>query len=146
MIPGAKEVMNLLGDAAGNILQGVHKLLKLDMTLDEVANIYSQKLDEIIVNDVAKEGYQYESGRFSLKYLDDSKFEALYELWFTKEGKWYKRDNHSAPIETKYLATDALDSLRREQFVSFEIASPEQKKIDSAKADTPLLADNLKRV
>lgn len=51
----------------------------------------------------------------------------------------------SAPIETKYLAKDALADLRRELFVSWTIEPPKQEKIDALLSDAPELAKNLNR-
>lgn len=145
MIPDpTAAVLSMLKNGAENIFQSVYSILKLDMSLDEVANMYSQKMDEIVISEIVK-GYMYADGRLSLKYLDDSKFEVLYELWFIKGEDWFKRDNHSAPIETKYLAKDALAELRRELFVSWTIEPPKQEKIDAVLADAPELAKNLNR-
>ena len=105
-------------------------VIEPNMALDEIAKIYSAKLDGIIRNEQAK-GLKYVGGTFKISYADEKYFNLSFELYFQDENdEWVKKDSKSKPQKVEYLNDDALAELRAQKEIIYEIDEPEPPKVD----------------
>ena len=104
-------------------------LLNPNMTLDDIADVASPRLDEIILKNNEK-GLKYSAGKFTIKFIDDEHFQLEFEMYFTdKEGKWHKAANESELRDLKLLKEDAAESLKKRKSVTYPIESPLEEKV-----------------
>ena len=104
-------------------------LLNPNMTLDDIADVASPRLDEIILKNNEK-GLKYSAGKFTIKFIDDEHFQLEFEMYFTdKEGKWHKAANESELRDLKLLQKDAAESLKKRKAVTYPIESPLEEKV-----------------
>ena len=104
-------------------------LLNPNMTLDDIADVASPRLDEIILKNNEK-GLKYSAGKFTIKFIDDEHFQLEFEMYFTdKEGKWHKAANESELRDLKLLKEDAAESLKKRKAVTYPIESPLEEKV-----------------
>ena len=99
-------------------------IIKQDMEIDELAKLYSPKLDEIIRKEMANK-LSYVGGTFKIDYLNEKSFELSFELFFQDgEKNWVKKESKSKPQPIEYLSKTAVDELNKEKNISFEIDPP----------------------
>lgn len=111
-------------DNASAIDNFLSVVIKRDMEIDELAKLYSPKLDDIIRKEMSN-GLDYVGGNFNLAYLDEKTFELSFELFFQDaEKNWVKKESKSKPQPIIYLTETALKELRMEKLISFEIDPP----------------------
>jgi len=80
-------------------------LLNPNMTLEDIADVASPRLDELIQKHEEK-GLAYSAGKFHIKYADDKHFQLEFEMYFKdKEGNWYFYDYTNTKT---YLAGEEL--------------------------------------
>ena len=142
-------IMNLFGTgtpagaAAENILNGISSvfdvILNPNMSIDELAGVYSAKLDEMIVAEEAKK-LKYVGGSFDVECINAVQFQASYELYFQDEKKeWVKKNAKSKPQNLSLLKPMAAAELRQKKKVSFDIEPPDEKVVkEQVKKDVPL--------
>ena len=110
--------------AAESIFSAFSGLGKASMDLEELAQVYSEPLDNLIMQEI-NNGLKYAGGSFNVKCLNDTAFETSYELYFQdKKKEWIKKEAKSKPQSMEYLKTDAIKELKEKQTVSFEIDAP----------------------
>lgn len=96
-------------------------IISKDMELDELADVYSKKLDGII-RDQQTKGLSYVGGTFKISYYSENFFYLSFELYFQdKKGEWVKKSAKSKPQNTKYLNEKALFELRGKKKIVYEI-------------------------
>ena len=99
-------------------------VIKRDMEIDELAKLYSAKLDEIIRKEISN-NLSYVGGTFNISYLDEKAFELSFELFFQDAEKdWVKKESKSTPQPINYLTENAVKELRTEKVISFEVDPP----------------------
>ena len=99
-------------------------VIKRDMEIDELAKLYSAKLDEIIRKEISNNLF-YVGGTFNISYLDEKAFELSFELFFQDAEKaWGKKESKSTPQPISYLTENAVKELRAEKVISFEVDPP----------------------
>ena len=99
-------------------------VIKRDMEIDELAKLYSAKLDEIIRKEISN-NLSYVGGTFNISYLDEKAFELSFELFFQDAEKdWVKKESKSTPQPISYLTENAVKELRAEKVISFEVDPP----------------------
>ena len=102
-----------------------------DMELDELAKIYSAKLDGIIRDEQSK-GLKYVGGTFKISYVDEKTFNLAFELYFQDENdEWIKKASKSKPQKSEYLNEKAFAELRAQKEIVYEIDEPEPPKVES---------------
>ena len=111
-------------DAENVIESFLSVVIKRDMEIDELAKLYSAKLDEIIRKEIGN-NLSYVGGTFNLSYLDEKSFELSFELFFQDAEKdWVKKESTSTPQPISYLTDNAVKELRTEKVISFEVDPP----------------------
>lgn len=96
-------------------------ILSTDMELDELAAVYSKKLDGIIRAQQTK-GLSYVGGTFKISYYSELYFYLSFELYFQDENdEWVKKNSTSEPQSTEYLNDKALLELRGKREIVYEI-------------------------
>ena len=100
-------------------------LLNPNMTLEDIADVASPRLDELIQKHEAN-GLIYSAGKFHVKYADEKHFQLEFEMYFKdKEGKWHKVANESELRELKLLEEGASKTLAKLKVITFPIEPPE---------------------
>lgn len=103
-------------------------IIKTHMELDEIAKIYSEKLDSIIRDEQSKD-LNYVGGTFKISYANEKNFHLAFELYFQdKNEEFVKKESKSKPQSTEYLSEKALTELRAKKEISYEIDEPEPVK------------------
>ncbi|WP_303818057.1 hypothetical protein [Selenomonas ruminantium] len=133
-----KEVISAVGvaskvveSAVSSVFSIVDGIFKSNMELTEIANIYSKRLDELILSEEKKE-LKYVGGTFNIIYLNDVAFETNFELYFQDKAKsWVKKEAKSKPQKMSFLKDTAKIELQKLKKVSFEIDHPKEEKEDA---------------
>ena len=100
-------------------------LINPNMTLEDIADVASPRLDELIRKHEGN-GLAYSAGKFHIKYADDKHFQLEFEMYFKdKEGKWHKVANESELRELKLLEEGAVKTLTALKTITFPIEPPE---------------------
>ena len=115
-------------------------LLNPNMTLEDIADVASPRLDELIRKH-EDNGLAYSAGKFHIKYADEKHFELEFEMYFKdNDGKWHKVANESELRELKLLEEGAGKTLAKLKVITFPIEPPEnlpsraRKDLDEAQA------------
>lgn len=117
------------GATAANVIDTfLNVIISPNMELDELAKVYSDKLDSNIRDEQAK-GLDYVGGTFKISYVNEKYFTLSFELYFQdKNGEWIKKDAKSKPQKTEYLNEKALKELRSKKEIAYELDEPEPPK------------------
>ncbi len=100
-------------------------LLNPNMTLEDIADVASPRLDELIRKH-EENGLAYSAGKFHIKYADEKHFQLEFETYFKgKDGKWRKVANESELRELKLLEEGARKTLEKLKVITFPIEPPE---------------------
>lgn len=120
------EGKNIFFDAAFDTLK---EMLRPNMSLEEIAEDYSDNIDEIILEE-EKTGTKFAAGKFKILSVGKENFALEVELYFKdKDGKWIKRQKTSAPMSSKdWLSADAKKILDAEKEKIFDVEAPEVEK------------------
>ncbi len=103
-------------------------IINPDMGIEELAKLYSSKLDEIILKEMST-NLSYVGGTFNIAYLSEKSFELSFELFFQDADKeWVKKESKSKPQPMNYLTEEASKELLNEKTISFEVEPPKVKK------------------
>lgn len=135
---GGDPIAKGLEFAAESIFSAFSGFGKAKMGLEELAQVYSEPLDNLILK-AMKSGLKYAGGSFNVKYLSDTTFETSYELYFQNEKKeWIKKEAKSKPQPIDYLNEDAEKELKEKEKVSFEIDPPKEPSKNKETQNVPL--------
>lgn len=96
------------------------------MGLHELADLHSEKLDEIILKDVSS-NKEYMGGKFHIALINDAYMELSYEMYFKNDsGEYVKKEAKSKPVRTSYLNDDAIKVINEQlhKKISFDINPP----------------------
>lgn len=120
------EGKNIFFDAAFDALK---EMLRPNMSLEEIAEDYSDNIDEIILEE-EKTGTKFTAGKFKILSVGKENFALEVELYFKdKDGKWIKRKKTSAPMSSKdWLSADAKKILDAEKEKIFDVEATEVEK------------------
>lgn len=117
-----------IGKSLSEIFDEVTTVLKttfLQMTLDELADCYSKKIDKLILIQEKYNDLKYIGGEFKVYYLQDKYFGTSFSLYFQDRDKqWKKTYAKSNPQNMKYLKPEAIQALISKKTVVFEIEHP----------------------
>mgnify|MGYP007069880112 CR=1 FL=1 len=107
-------------------IEELDKLLFPNMSLDDVAEKYSPRVDDVIRKNET-EGFKFSAGKFKIACVDDKSFALSYELYFKdKDGEWLKVANTSKPMNAKiWLSELAWGELLGAKEKVFDVAAPE---------------------
>lgn len=120
------EGKNIFFDAAFDALK---EMLRPNMSLEEIAEDYSDNIDEIIIAE-EKNGTKFNAGKFKILSVGKNNFALEVELYFKdKGGKWIKRAKTSSPMSAEdWLSEDARKILDAEKEKIFDVEPPEVEK------------------
>ena len=94
------------------------------MDLDEIADTYSKRIDEYILQSQKTKGLNFISGMFTITYVTAETFSLTMELYYqNQEKEWIKEESKTAR-STKYLKREALAKLKEEKKIIYEINPP----------------------
>ncbi len=126
-----KSLFGAFGASASNVVDTfLSVVIKPNMELDELAEVYSKKLDSTIRDEQSKK-LKYVGGSFKISYANEKYFNLSFELYFQNENdEWVKKDAKSNPQKTEYLSEKALAELRAKKEIVYEIDEPEKTKFD----------------
>ena len=132
-----KSLFGAFGATTSNVIDTfLSVIISPNMELDELAEIYSKKLDSIIRDEQAK-NLSYVGGTFKISYADEKFFNLSFELYFQdRDGDYVKKGAKSKPQSTEYLNEKALEELRGKKEIIYEIDEPEEPKT-SAQTESP---------
>ncbi len=117
-----KNIGTILGEFAKELFS---EMLKKEMTLEELSYIYSDKLDQFIMQEEDKKN-KYVGGEFKIYYINEKSFGVSFELYFQGSNKeWIKRDAKSQPMDIIVLNKEAVSILEKEKAVCFEVNAPD---------------------
>ena len=121
-----KSLFGALGATTSNVVDTfLSVIISPNMELDELAKIYSEKLDGIIRGEQAK-GLKYVGGTFKISYAEENFFNLSFDLYFQdKNDDWVKKDAKSKPQKAEYLNDKAFAELRAQKEIVYEIDEPE---------------------
>lgn len=95
------------------------------ISLEELADSYSKKLDTLILKQEKEKNYQYIGGELKIYYIDAKYFGVDISLYFQDENKqWKKTSIKSNPQKSKYIQKEAFDELCAKKAISFEVNPP----------------------
>lgn len=108
--------------------KNLKEILRQNMSLDELVDKYSPRLDEIIIKHV-KQGHSYSAGKFTVAIIGLSKFKLSFDLYFRdKDGKWFNRKNESPDmLLDEYLSEEAIKELQDAKEKVYDIDAPSIK-------------------
>lgn len=104
---------------------------KEKLSLEKLVDCYSTKTDKIILEQEQKNKFKYIAGEFKVYYKDEKTFGITVSLYFKDiDEEWQKVSIKSPPedhsLKMKHLTPEAIDRLRKERTVVFEIDYPEK--------------------
>ena len=102
------------------------KEVKFD--IEEFQEIFSEKVNKIILDKEAKTGEEYISGIFNLTYIDEKYYQCSFELYFEdKDGKINSSSAESDKQDISKLTETAIAELKAEKIIKFEIPNPTEE-------------------
>ena len=112
-----------IADAAFEMLRDI---FRSNMSLDEVAEVYSPSVDKIILK-YEKDGVEFSAGKFKISAVDSENFTLGFELYFRDEnGAWSKVARTSDPIPAQnWLSSEARQELLDAKEKFFDVEPPE---------------------
>lgn len=122
-----------------NVKNFFNDLLSPNMTIEDVADVASMRLDEIIRKNV-ENGLTYSAGKFRVNFVDDEHFNLEFEIYFQDaDKKWHKLANTSEPRDMKLLEIGAQKTVKALQTIEFPVNAPDVKppETKAAAPETP---------
>ncbi|MBR0261039.1 MAG: hypothetical protein IJQ85_04505 [Selenomonadaceae bacterium] len=99
-------------------------LSRPNMTIENISEIVSPRLDDLIKNYEAR-GLTYGAGKFSIKYADENHFQLEFEMYFQDNaGKWHKCADTSDKRDVNLLEAGAWKTIKSLKVVTFPIEKP----------------------
>ncbi|MBO4401127.1 MAG: hypothetical protein J5809_04710 [Selenomonadaceae bacterium] len=119
-----------------NVKNFFNDLLSPNMTIEDVADVASMRLDEIIRKNV-ENGLTYSAGKFRVNFVDDEHFNLEFEMYFQDaDKKWHKLANASEPRDIKLLEIGAQKTVKALQTIEFPVNAPDIKPPEKAAEPT----------
>jgi len=112
-----------------DVFEVVASLFDGRMGLHELADLHSEKLDEVIIKEERNHS-EYIGGTFNIALINEAYMELSYEMFFKGNTETYiKKEAKSKPIRTSYLDDDAIKIINEqpEKKISFEIDAPSRR-------------------
>jgi len=99
------------------------------MDLKELADLYSKRIDKLILQKEKEEDLKYIGGEMKISYLDEDYFNMFVALYFRDWDKqWKEVSTKSQPQSAKYLKLTAREELRERKTVTFTIEPPKESR------------------
>ena len=105
--------------------QGISFMTQMD--LDELADVYEKKVDEVILDLEKMRNLKYVGGKFIITYVSAEIFSLRMELYFlNKDNKWEKSESITSKY-MKYLKPRAVEELEEKKKIIYDIESPKEQ-------------------
>lgn len=119
-----KQLKNLFQDALTVIDRAISFMTQMD--LDELADCYEKKLDEVILDIEKKKKLQYVGGKFIITYATAEVFSLRMELYFlNNDNQWEKAEALTSKY-MKFLKPRAVKELEEKTKIVYDIEPPEE--------------------
>lgn len=116
------KVMDQLGEAWEATLNA---LLKRPLSLDEIAESYSGRTDQFIIEVEKKEKVRFIAGKFFIKHVRNDSCIAQADLYFknVEDDRWVKKEL-KGKIPAENLTDDSKLYIRKEEVKEYDISHP----------------------
>lgn len=99
--------------------------LRRPSSLEELAQKYSRRLDEMIIKAEKEEALHYVGGQFDIIAQSESTFSLKVELYFQNSQKeWVCMRSGSGVLNVRYLNNAARQELIHKKVISFDVEEP----------------------
>lgn len=103
------------------------RVVNSQISFDEINEIFSEGIDEIILSSSRKEKLKFIGGIFRISLKSEKTFVLSFQLFFkTKEGKFLTKSAESSEMLLKYLTEESRIELSNNKYVEFEIDEPKE--------------------
>ena len=100
------------------------------MDLDELANCYEKKLDEVILDIEKKKKLQYVGGKFIITYATAELFSLRTELYFLNENDQWEKAEALTSKYMKFLKPRAVKELEEKTKIIYDIEPPKKSEME----------------
>lgn len=119
-----KQLKNLFQDTLTVIDRAISFMTQMD--LDELADCYEKKLDEVILDIEKKKRLQYVGGKFIITYATAEVFSLRMELYFlNNDNQWEKAEALTSKY-MKFLKPCAVKELEEKTKIVYDIEPPKE--------------------
>ena len=119
-----KQIKNLFQDTLTVIDRAISFMTQMD--LDELADCYEKKLDEVILDIEKKKRLQYVGGKFIITYATAEVFSLRMELYFlNNDNQWEKAEALTSKY-MKVLKPRAVKELEEKTKIVYDIEPPKE--------------------
>lgn len=103
------------------------RVVNSQISFDEINEIFSEGIDEIILSSSRKEKLKFIGGIFRISLKSEKTFVLSFQLFFkTEEGKFLTKSAESGEMLLKYLTEESRIELSNNKYVEFEIDEPKE--------------------
>ena len=103
------------------------RVVNSQISFDEINEIFSEGIDEIILSSSRKEKLKFIGGIFRISLKSEKTFVLSFQLFFkTEEGKFLTKSAESGEMLLKYLTKESRIELSNNKYVEFEIDEPKE--------------------
>lgn len=103
------------------------RVVNSQISFDEINEIFSEGIDEIILSSSRKEKLKFIGGIFRISLKSEKTFVLSFQLFFkTEEGKFLAKSAESGEMLLKYLTEESRIELSNNKYVEFEIDEPKE--------------------
>lgn len=103
------------------------RVVNSQISFDEINEIFSEGIDEIILSSSRKEKLKFIGGIFRISLKSEKTFVLSFQLFFkTEEGKFLTKSAESSEMLLKYLTEESRIELSNNKYVEFEIDEPKE--------------------
>lgn len=103
------------------------RVVNSQISFDEINEIFSEGIDEIILSSSRKEKLKFIGGIFRISLKSEKTFVLSFQLFFkTEEEKFLTKSAESGEMLLKYLTEESRIELSNNKYVEFEIDEPKE--------------------
>uniref|UniRef100_UPI003FEEAF20 hypothetical protein n=1 Tax=Megasphaera elsdenii TaxID=907 RepID=UPI003FEEAF20 len=123
-----EKLKNLFQDTLTIIDRAISFMMQMD--LDELANCYEKKLDEVILDIEKKKKLQYVGGKFIITYATAELFSLRTELYFLNENDQWEKAEALTSKYMKFLKPRAVKELEEKTKIIYDIEPPKKSEME----------------
>ena len=123
-----EKLKNLFQDTLTIIDRAISFMTQMD--LDELANCYEKKLDEVILDIEKKKKLRYVGGKFIITYATAELFSLRTELYFLNENDQWEKAEALTSKYMKFLKPRAVKELEEKTKIIYDIEPPKKSEME----------------
>ena len=123
-----EKLKNLFQDTLTIIDRAISFMTQMD--LDELANCYEKKLDEVILDIEKKKKLQYVGGKFIITYATAELFSLRTELYCLNENDQWEKAEALTSKYMKFLKPRAVKELEEKTKIIYDIEPPKKSEME----------------